>query len=86
MNELEHIFNIYKLEYKKELLVEPILICGKSGPTGKTTLCKRLKKLGFNAIEISESLCFMVDYRSANNKVFYEDEYTLICLNKRGLK
>lgn len=33
----------------------PILVDGIQGPTGKTTLCRKLKELGYNAQELWKS-------------------------------
>lgn len=43
------------------------VICGKPGPTGKTWLWNELRKAGHNAIEISDGLGGLVDFRDDNN-------------------
>ena len=43
------------------------IICGRSGPTGKTWLCNGLKYHGFHAIELSEDLIGLVEYRDDKN-------------------
>lgn len=47
---------------------DPIyIICGKSGPTGKTWIWNELKKRGYNAIEISEGIGGFVEYPDNKN-------------------
>lgn len=60
------------------------IICGKSGPTGKTWLWKTLKCHGFNAIEISEDIVGLVEYRDDKNYfiVNERDGFIIIILNK----
>ena len=43
------------------------IITGRGGPTGKTFLCDKLKKNGYNAFEISEDLCGLVSYCDNEN-------------------
>lgn len=43
------------------------IICGRSGPTGKTWLTNELRKAGHTAIEISESINPFVHYRDDEN-------------------
>jgi hypothetical protein len=60
------------------------IILGRSGPTGKTTLCKYLNDNGFNATEISESIYHLLDYRDDKNH-FIEDimhKQIIIILNR----
>ena len=45
------------------------IICGRSGPTGKTWLWNELRKRGHNAIEISESIWDFVEYPDTENHV-----------------
>lgn len=57
----------------------PILITGKHGPTGKTTLCEKLKHLGYNAQEkqlLGEGIDWDM-YENGENSA-----YVLIFLNK----
>ena len=60
------------------------VICGKSGPTGKTTLRKDLVNLGYNAIEISEILDDSVVYCNSGNDVQVDEcnKCILIVLNQ----
>lgn len=46
------------------------IICGKSGPTGKTWLANELRKAGHTAIEISEGINPFVYYRDDENHIF----------------
>lgn len=63
-----------------------VIIAGKTGPTGKTTLCKLLINAGVRAIEISESLNNYVDYTIRNNQndmiINEENETVLVILNR----
>lgn len=61
------------------------IITGKGGPTGKTFLYNKLKKNGYNAIEISEDIAGLVDYRDNKNHYFVNraKKQLLIVLNKR---
>lgn len=62
---------------------KPIIICGKSGATGKTTLCNKLCELGYNALEISEDINNYIMWHF-NDNIFIENEkYSLIILNKK---
>lgn len=44
-----------------------IVIMGKSGPTGKTWLAKKLREKGFNAVEIAEDVFNNISYLDSNN-------------------
>lgn len=61
MNELKELLSKYFSEHKAEQLSNiitqdvPILIDGIQGPTGKTTLCSKLKALGYDAQELWET-------------------------------
>lgn len=75
----------------REILKDPtlkdytIIITGKPGPTGKTTLCKLLVNAGLNAVEISESLYTRVAYLlNSDNEVVIdeENETVLVILNR----
>lgn len=57
------------------------VICGRSGPTGKTWLCNELRKAGHDAVEISEALVGLVSYRDDKNHVLDSSYGTL---NKTG--
>ena len=62
-----------------------VIITGKLGPTGKTTLCRLLVNAGINAIEISELLYTNVVYLLENdNMVTIDDEnkIVLVILNR----
>lgn len=64
------------------------IIFGKPGPTGKTYLCNLLKKQGYNAIEITESMiaCGQFDGYIDHRNHFVIDKYSktgLIVLNKK---
>ena len=43
------------------------IILGKTGATGKTTLCEELNRNGYKAFEISESIFNQVQYTDDNN-------------------
>ena len=45
------------------------IICGRSGPTGKTWLTNELQKAGHIAIEISEGINPFVYYRDDENRM-----------------
>lgn len=63
-----------------------VIITGRTGPTGKTTLCKLLNNAGVRAIEISESLNYHVDYLDMyENEMIIDDEnkIVLVVLNRR---
>lgn len=57
MQELKELLRTYLAEETADKLADiiskdtPILIDGKQGPTGKTTLCRKLKALGYDAQE-----------------------------------
>lgn len=57
-----------------------VIITGKPGPTGKTTLCKLLVNAGINAIEISEILYGNVVYLLENDNTMAIDEENKIIL------
>lgn len=57
------------------------IITGRSGPTGKSTLCNMLKELGLQAFEITELIYHLVDFRSHYRQIevphmsmFFEDD------------
>lgn len=55
------------------------IIMGRSGPTGKSTLCNKLKEFGLQAFEISESVRGLVDFythiRHFNIPPHYDKKY-----------
>ena len=61
------------------------IITGRPGPTGKTHLYNNLRKNGYNAIEISEDISSLVDYRSNTNRyiVDYLNKKVVVVLNER---
>lgn len=60
------------------------IICGRSGPTGKSWLWNELRKAGHNAIEISEGIGPFVYYRDEeNHMVEMGSNQILIVLNKQ---
>lgn len=63
-----------------------VIITGKTGPTGKTTLCKLLNNAGVRAIDISESLNNYVQYANeCNRNDMIVDEFNetiLVVLNR----
>ena len=49
--------DVYKAIVSDEILKSfTVVVTGRYGPTGKTTLCKLLVNAGVNAIELSENL------------------------------
>ena len=61
------------------------IILGKVGPTGKTWLLNRLRENGYRAIEITDAIYDLVDYKDDRNHIM-EDELTdtvTIVLNHR---
>lgn len=60
------------------------IIMGKPGPTGKTWLCNKLRQYGYNACEITESVCWIVDYRDNGNYYLIKKPHrvVVIILNK----
>ena len=62
-----------------------VVITGKTGPTGKTTLCKLLVNAGVKAIEISEILNDQVEYLyEYGNEMIVDNENKtiLVVLNR----
>ena len=63
-----------------------IVITGKPGPTGKTSLCETFNNAGFKAIELTEMLDMnnLVDFKDDKNHVLVDEEQKviLIVLNK----
>ena len=62
-----------------------VVITGKTGPTGKTTLCKLLVNAGVKAIEISEILNDQVEYLyeyGNEMNVDNENKTVLVVLNR----
>lgn len=63
-----------------------IVITGKPGPTGKTSLCKTFNNEGFKAIELTEILYLndLVDFKDDKNHVLVDNgqKVILIVLNK----
>lgn len=62
---------------------KPIVIMGRQGPTGKTTLCNKLIDEGYKVIEISESIGGLVQYNDGKNHYIENDYYNVIVLNER---
>lgn len=61
------------------------VVLGRPGPTGKTWLCTGLREYGFKAVEISEDLGCLVDYRDNKNYIIenHIDRTVVIVLNER---
>jgi hypothetical protein len=64
------------------------IITGRPGPTGKTFLYNKLKENGYNAIEISEDIVGLVDYRDRENHYFidYTKKKLVIVLNRPHIR
>lgn len=45
------------------------IICGRSGPTGKTWLYYSLLELGYRVVELSEDMLGLVEYQDDKNHV-----------------
>ena len=59
------------------------IVLGRGGPTGKSWLCRELQNLGFTAIELSESILPLVEYRDNGNHVIADgrNNAVIIVLN-----
>lgn len=60
------------------------IIAGRPGPTGKSYLCDLLKRKGYNAIEISEDIVTLVEYKDDKNHILINDakKYVIIIRNR----
>ena len=60
------------------------IVTGRPGPTGKTYLCDLLKRNRYHAIEISEDIFTLVEYKDDKNHVLINDaeKYAIIIKNK----
>lgn len=60
------------------------IITGRPGPTGKTYLWSLLKRNGYHAIEISEDIFSLVEYKDENDHVLINEaaRYAIIIKNK----
>lgn len=79
--------DIYRVIVRSQFLKNyTVIITGKTGPTGKTTLCKLLVNAGVRAFDISESLNDHVNYSFRNDQndmiVDEENETVLVILNR----
>lgn len=63
-------------------IYKPIVILGKPGPTGKTSLYNKLKEKGYNVIEISEDISDFVNYNDDKNHFIEKEYYNVFILNK----
>lgn len=90
-NHLSEIFDVITKKQKKfsndkYFKDYTIVITGKPGPTGKTSLCKTFNNAGFKAIELTEMLDMnnLVDFKDDKNHVLVDDgqKVILIVLNK----
>lgn len=72
----------FLLEHAKQPYT--FFILGNNGPTGKTWLCDGLKKHGFLAFELSESVLPFVNYNDCENHVIKDaiGKNIVIILNK----
>ena len=62
------------------------IIFGTVGPTGKTYLLEKLRKNGFNAIELTEEICSFVEYRDhKNHYLIYEDSKCVVIILNRPI-
>lgn len=61
------------------------VILGTGPATGKSFLCKQLRKNGYNAVEISEEVCDLITYRDRENhyRIDYINKKVVIVLNRR---
>lgn len=78
--------DIYRSIIRNQFLKDyTVIITGKTGPTGKTTLCKLLNNAGINAIDISESLNSYVNYSNDNRNyktIDKDNKIVLVVLNR----
>ena len=78
--------DIYRaITSRPELKGYTVIIVGKTGPTGKSTLCKLLVNSGIKAIDISESLNGYVKYSDSYENtvnIDHYDESILVVLNR----
>ena len=60
------------------------IILGKTGPTGKSRLCKELREAGYNAHEITESIFDLVEYNDDKNHFIIDENrmHAVIVLNR----
>ena len=60
------------------------IVTGRTGPTGKTYLCDLLKRQGYHAIEISEDIFTLVEYKDGKNHFLINDaeKYAIIIKNR----
>ena len=79
-NHLGEIFNVItkmpkKFSNDKHFKDYTIVITGKPGPTGKTSLCETFNNAGFKAIELTEMLDMnnLVDFKNYNNYISIND-------------
>lgn len=74
--------DLFKKEHEKEPYT--FIILGRGGPTGKTWLCTGLRKYGFMAFELSESVFPFIDYNDNGNHVIKDDidKNIIIILNQ----
>jgi predicted ATPase len=61
------------------------IVMGRSGATGKTSICNDLKRCGFMAFEISENIFDLVTYNDFENHVVIDDlnKQVIIVLNRK---
>lgn len=59
------------------------IVMGKTGPTGKTWLTEQLRKIGCDAIELSEDISGYVEYKDSQNHYLIDPfkKITVIILN-----
>lgn len=60
------------------------IIMGRSGPTGKSYICDLLKRNGYHAIEISEDIITLVEYKDNKNHFLVNDakKYVIVIRNR----
>lgn len=63
-----------------------VIITGRTGPTGKTTLCRLLVNAGVDAIDISENLNSYVQYSndSRNAMIINDDNSSILVILNRS--
>ena len=79
--------SFFQFEHRKHPYA--FIILGRGGPTGKTWITAGLRKYGFFATELSESLIDLVEYMDGKNHVIKDDtdKNIIIVLNESwGLK
>lgn len=86
LHSIENLKASETLEYIKKRCCKDYtyIILGRSGPTGKSWLRYRLIEAGYNAVELSEDIIWLVEYTDDKNHfiVNHMQKMVLIVLNR----